>query len=84
MVGVPGRVIPQGNSSIEAASNGSLRDVEAEVIQVLFERIKFLEQQIEQLQSQTALPEPSTEVAVPIAKANSDLMIEEFLNGAGI
>jgi serine O-acetyltransferase len=84
VVGIPGRVIPQDRTSAGTPSNSGLRDVEAEVIQLLFERVKFLEQQIEQLQASAPLPPASTPAAVPTAKANSDLMIEEFLNGAGI
>ncbi|MBD1864625.1 MULTISPECIES: serine O-acetyltransferase [Trichocoleus] len=84
VVGIPGRVIPQDRTSAGIPGNSGLRDVEAEVIQLLFERVKFLEQQIEQLQSSaTSLP-ASSEVGVSSEKANSDLMIEEFLNGAGI
>ncbi|MBW4490797.1 MAG: serine O-acetyltransferase [Trichocoleus desertorum ATA4-8-CV12] len=88
VVGIPGRVIPQDRTSAGTGANSSLRDVEAEVIQLLFERVKFLEQQINQLQSQTSLPHASNPASdpafVPPVKTNSDLMIEEFLNGAGI
>jgi len=84
VVGIPGRVIPQGRTSKEAASNSGLRDVEAEVIQLLFQRVKSLEQQIEQLQAQTTYPDTYSQATAPLAKTSSDLMIEEFLNGAGI
>ncbi|MBH8561101.1 serine O-acetyltransferase [Nostoc sp. CENA67] len=86
VVGIPGRVTRQNDSNIDVLAHDKVRDVEAEVIRALFERVKALEKQLEQLQVQPSFS--STEVDNeqidnPQTK-NSDLMIEEFLDGAGI
>jgi serine O-acetyltransferase len=82
VVGIPGRVT---RTSMEKEAeyllgNESLPDPEAEVIRSLFERIKSLEQQVQDLQRSQA---PSSKVE-EMKQAGSDQIIEEFLYGAGI
>lgn len=52
VVGIPGRIVRQAGTSVISENADSLPDPEAEVIRALFERIKTLEQQVEQLQEQ--------------------------------
>ncbi|MHC5832378.1 MAG: serine O-acetyltransferase, partial [Nostoc sp.] len=63
-----------------------VRDVEAEVIRALFERVKALEKQFEQLSDQSSLSttELGDEPTDNPKSKNSDGMIEDFLDGAGI
>lgn len=86
VVGVPGRVIrQQSNVVADALAHNTLRDVEAEVIRALFERVKALEKQIEQFDKPSSLPELQVSNGqTNNGKSNTDLMIEEFLDGAGI
>jgi len=70
VVGVPGRVTRQAQ----------VRDLEAEVIGALFERVKALEKQVEALQATSDLPTTVGDAKQP----ESDYMIAEFLDGAGI
>ncbi|QLE57480.1 serine O-acetyltransferase [Nostoc sp. TCL26-01] len=86
VVGIPGRVIRDNNSNNNALAHGKVRDVEAEVIRALFERVKALEKQIDQLEKPTdVLPVLVSDAEIyPETESNSDLMIEEFLDGAGI
>jgi serine O-acetyltransferase len=83
VVGVPGRLIRADNTDI--LGHGKVRDVEAEVIRALFERVKDLEKQVEQLDVGF---HPSSHQAEILhnqeVKNESNLMIEEFLDGAGI
>ncbi|MBP5973061.1 serine O-acetyltransferase [Brasilonema sp. CT11] len=85
VVGVPGRVTRQASESADVLAHNKLRDVEAEVIRALFERVKALEKQVQELQVQ-----PSVHVfqvsdsQTNNGKSNSDLVISEFLDGAGI
>jgi serine O-acetyltransferase len=88
VVGIPGRITRQNNVNIDALAHNKIRDVEAEVIRALFERVKTLEKQLEKLQNQPTLILP-TEVDSEIkilytSKTNSDSVIEDFLDGAGI
>jgi serine O-acetyltransferase len=76
VVGIPGRISRHKSLAIDALAHDQLRDVEAEVIQVLFERLKQLEAQISQLSRQ----QPDSQ----IARQESDRLIEDFLDGAGI
>ncbi|MBR8835740.1 MAG: serine O-acetyltransferase [Stigonema ocellatum SAG 48.90 = DSM 106950] len=86
VVGIPGRLIrQQENLTADALSHNKLRDVEAEVIQALFERVKALEKQVEELGDQSSLSE--FQVSQPQTnngKSRTNLVIEEFLDGAGI
>ncbi|WP_019500496.1 serine O-acetyltransferase [Pseudanabaena sp. PCC 6802] len=85
VVGVPGRVTHNLAGAEKSLGNGSLPDPEASVIRNLFERIKNLEQQVDDLQAQ--LSHPSL-LGIEERSLNSliasDLAIEEFLHGAGI
>jgi serine O-acetyltransferase len=84
VVGVPGRLIRTDNHT-DVLAHGKVRDVEAEVIRALFERVKYLEQQVEQLDMNVHIS--SNEVNnqyIDETKAESNLVIEEFLDGAGI
>lgn len=98
VVGVPGRVTRQDEESTDfLLAHNKLRDVEAEVIRALFERVKTLEKQIQELEAQLSdkqveeLGMHSSLYAMEVGdvqtdngKCNSDLVIEEFLDGAGI
>lgn len=81
VIGVPGRVIYSG-FDVESQLNSELQlDWQAQVIQNLFKRIKLLEKEIESLRStaESSPTKPQTD-----SQANSDRLIEEFLDGAGI
>jgi serine O-acetyltransferase len=85
VVGVPGRITRQNDKSVDVLAHNQLRDVEAEVIRALFERVKGLEQQVEQLETQSYLHTIQLNNGqMDNGKCNSDLVIEEFLDGAGI
>lgn len=79
VVGIPGRISQQKSTSIDALAHDDLRDVEAEVIRALFDRVKALEAQVEQLRAHSSEGDRS-----PTSHATADVMIEEFFNGAGI
>lgn len=78
VVGIPGRIIRRDSLSADILAHDSQRDLEAEVIRTLFERVKVLEKQIEQLQTQSYVSSNQVDHRA------SDNTIEEFLNGAGI
>ncbi|MEH2280151.1 MAG: serine O-acetyltransferase [Nostoc sp.] len=86
VVGIPGRITRQNNSSGNVLDHDKVRDVEAEVIRALFERVKALEKEFEQLQDQSSLSptELGDEPTDKPQSKNSDGMIEDFLDGAGI
>lgn len=85
VVGIPGRVTRQNNSSSNVLDHDKVRDVEAEVIRALFERVKSLEKQFEQLEQSSLSPtELGDELTDNPKSNNSDGMIEDFLDGAGI
>ncbi len=85
VVGVPGRVTHNSGETEKSLENGSLPDPEASVIRNLFERIKNLEQQVEDLQVQLPHSSVSGSQKQPSSDLTaSDLAIEEFLHGAGI
>ncbi|MBW4529010.1 MAG: serine O-acetyltransferase [Phormidium tanganyikae FI6-MK23] len=79
VVGIPGRISLQKSDALDALGHSSLRDIEAEVIQALFQRVKALEEQMEQLK-----PLSNPRSLGQVEPAQSNAMIEEFLNGAGI
>ncbi|MER3434661.1 MAG: serine O-acetyltransferase [Leptolyngbya sp. ERB_1_1] len=82
VVGIPGRISQQKSTAIDALAHDDLRDVEAEVIRALFDRVKALEAQIEQLRDRSNTSEIHRSSLSTPSKA--DAMIEEFFNGAGI
>ncbi|MDZ8055434.1 MAG: serine O-acetyltransferase [Aulosira sp. ZfuVER01] len=84
VVGIPGRLIRTDNTNV--LEHGKVRDVEAEVIRALFERVKNLEHQVEQLDVNNIhlSHNQANNEHIDETKAESDLVIEEFLDGAGI
>jgi serine O-acetyltransferase len=85
VVGVPGRITRLNGVRADALEHNNLRDVEAEVIRALFERVKELEKQVVQLQGQfNAPPVPVVSEKTDSEKCYSDGVIEDFLDGAGI
>ncbi|BAY07483.1 serine O-acetyltransferase [Calothrix sp. NIES-2098] len=84
VVGIPGRLIRAENTGV--LEHGKIRDVEAEAIRALFERVKNLEQQVEKLDVNNVYLSNNLENKEHLdeAIAESDLVIEEFLDGAGI
>ncbi len=85
VVGIPGRVTRQNNLSGDSQSAEKMRDVEAEVIRALFERVKALEKEVQQLQGTSS--ECPSEVELRASEKNKcdgDRVIEDFLDGAGI
>jgi serine O-acetyltransferase len=86
VVGIPGRITRQNNLTTDVLDHDKLRDVEAEVIRALFERVKSLEKQFEQLGAQPSLsPDEVEDKQTNNSKSNSsDGMIEDFLDGSGI
>ncbi len=79
VVGVPLRIIRRDELKDNALAHNNLPDIEAEAIRALFERVKVLEQQVEQLQgSDTQMKGQDN------GKINSDRAIQEFIDGAGI
>jgi serine O-acetyltransferase len=85
VVGVPGRITRQDKTSTDSLAHEKMRDVEAEVIRALFERVKVLEKQVQQLETQSSVLAIVVEDGeINSAKNNSDRIIEEFLGGSGI
>ncbi|MEA5603755.1 serine O-acetyltransferase [Nostoc sp. UHCC 0252] len=85
VVGIPGRVTRQNNSGSNALDHNKVRDVEAEVIRALFERVKALEKEFEQLQqSSFSATELGNEQLYNPKNNKSDGIIDDFLDGAGI
>ncbi|ABA24614.1 serine O-acetyltransferase [Trichormus variabilis ATCC 29413] len=83
VVGVPGRLIRVDQAHVLA--HGKVRDMEAEAIRALFERVKDLEQQVEQLGGNFHVSINQVDNQhLQETKAESNLVIEEFLDGAGI
>ncbi|MBD2742172.1 serine O-acetyltransferase [Coleofasciculus sp. FACHB-1120] len=85
VVGIPGRVVRCKDNLNSSLNNESLQDPEAEVIRALFDRIQFLEEEIEALKTHRNVPvamHSSLQKAV-ISNA-SNRLISEFLDGAGI
>ncbi|MDF5710608.1 MAG: serine O-acetyltransferase [Nostoc sp. S4] len=86
VVGIPGRVTRQNNLPGQVLDHDKVRDVEAEVIRALFERVKALEKQLQELEDQSSSVENEfdCEQTNKPKSNNSDGMIEDFLDGAGI
>jgi serine O-acetyltransferase len=108
VVGIPGRITRSKSVSVDALAHDNLRDVEAEVIRSLFERVKALEAQVEHsLVRSSRLPYLKDARELQKVRASdrdghleslngkghqqkslqpsdSDRLIEEFLDGAGI
>ncbi|GAB4289856.1 MAG: serine O-acetyltransferase [Oscillatoriaceae cyanobacterium] len=85
VVGVPGRVTRLNGQRANALEHNKLPDVEAEVISLLFERVKELEKQVMQLQAKSNLSPIEVDRAKTAQdKIASNGVIEDFLNGAGI
>ncbi|MCT7972449.1 serine O-acetyltransferase [Laspinema olomoucense] len=97
VVGVPGRIIRRRGDRVISLERESLQDPEAEAIRALFERIKFLEQEVERMKAQrgTFLRRHPLEhyhnqngyLDFHVLGLNSQVnnqVIEDFLDGAGI
>jgi serine O-acetyltransferase len=89
VVGIPGRIVQQHTyqtkETAHVLNTENLPDMEAKVIGILFDRIKALEQEVEQLRGQSALPSAHEKKnGTPISLGASDRLIEDFLDGAGI
>jgi serine O-acetyltransferase len=85
VVGIPGRITRQENKSLkeDALAHGKVRDVEAEAIRALFERVKALEKQVQELETQSGSPGSHLD-SEEVKTCNTDWVIAEFLDGAGI
>lgn len=85
VTGIPGRVIERKHWPSESLTSDYHRDLPAEVIKTLFERVKTLEQEIEQLQAEANLSISNNCFELTEeAKAKNNKVIEEFLDGSGI
>jgi serine O-acetyltransferase len=89
VVGIPGRIVQQHTyqtkETAHVLNTENLPDMEAKVIGILFDRIKALEQEVEQLRGQSVLPSAHEKKnGTPISLGASDRLIEDFLDGAGI
>jgi serine O-acetyltransferase len=85
VVGIPGRIAYPSGKAVKFFNPEHLPDVEAQVIRVLFDRIKSLEMQIESLKAQSASHSLPTQVEYSHhLLEDGDRFIEEFLDGAGI
>lgn len=85
VVGIPGRIARRDGFKAGDLEHDDLRDLEAEAIRALFDHIKDLEKQIQQLRVELSLSsvQESDSYTSPVA-AQTDQMIKEFLDGAGI
>ncbi|HIK11683.1 MAG TPA: serine O-acetyltransferase [Oscillatoriaceae cyanobacterium M33_DOE_052] len=85
VVGVPGRVTRLNGQRANALEHNKIPDVEAEVISLLFERVKELEKQIFHLQAEFNLSTVAVnQEKMEQDKISSDGVIQDFLDGAGI
>lgn len=85
VVGIPGRVTRQDNTSVNALAHDKVRDVEAEVIRALFERVKALEKQFVEMQTELHMSVIQVDNGqTDNSKCNTDSVISDFLDGAGI
>ena len=85
VVGIPGRITHHKKETVDFLNQEYLPDVEAQVIRALFDRIKSLEIETETLKLQCGLLwTPEREKQTHNLLADSDILIENFLDGAGI
>lgn len=85
VVGIPGRVTRRDELVSDPLAHHKLRDIEAEAIRALFERVKDLEKQVEQLQTRSPVfANHLGNLNINRAKIDNDSAIEDFLDGAGI
>ena len=84
VVGIPGRIIRQDKMTADDLKHGNLPDVEAQAIRALFERVKELEKQIEQLQEKPNLSPSFVSNGDRNGKNHSDSIVQDFIDGAGI
>ncbi len=88
VVGIPGRIVSRKQQVGDAQNSHNTPDLEAQAIRALFDRIKYLEDQVNILKSsscwiKTTESEP-TEAKINELSLSSDILIAEFLDGAGI
>lgn len=103
VVGIPARIVRHRGQSIKdyppQINRESFPDPEAEAIKALFERIKFLEEEINQIRLSVNIYEPLTAKSIHLSNNpninlqeleryrsiyTSNSLIQEFLDGAGI
>lgn len=88
VVGIPGRIISRKNQVGDAQNSQLLPDLEAQAIRALFDRIKYLEDQVHILKSQSGhiqtTESQKAEARINELSLSSNLFITEFLDGAGI
>ena len=103
VVGIPARIVRHRGQSIKDSTlqinRESLPDPEAEAIKALFERIKTLEEEINQIRLSVNIYEPLTAKSIHLSNNpnvnlqeleryssihSSNSLIQEFLDGAGI
>lgn len=89
VVGIPGRIIRQEGIKSEDQDHNRFPDLEAEMIRILFGRIKDLETQVQQLlgdknvDSITHFPDHLVD-RLEDSRSLSDSVIQDFIDGAGI
>lgn len=83
VVGIPGRITRTAKGAEDSFANETLPDPEADVIRSLFERIKTLENKIEDLHLSLAIVQ-NNQIDSQQRKTESNQIIEDFLHGAGI
>ncbi|MGB8687961.1 MAG: serine O-acetyltransferase [Microcoleus sp.] len=88
VVGIPGRIISRKKQIGDSRTSQNIPDLEAQAIRALFDRIKYLEEQVNNLKSQSSLLKTTeserTEAETNQLSLSSDILIAEFLDGAGI
>jgi len=85
VVGIPGRLVHHKQQKTNVSNQENFPDMEAQVIQVLFDRIKSLEAQVEELKSAASLPATNvSQHQLRNSSAEGNLLVEDFLHGAGI
>lgn len=88
VVGIPGRIISRKKQVGDSKNSQNIPDLEAQAIRALFDRIKYLEEQVNNLKSQSSLLKTTeserTEAETNELSLSSDILIAEFLDGAGI
>lgn len=84
VVGIPGRITRTAKGSEDSLANETLPDPEAEVIRNLFERIKILENEINDLRQLSLTVIENNKNQLENNNSESNQIIEEFLHGAGI